>query len=73
MNTPSASIQPVFCSDEEHRIRLDVSSSDFPNFDRNHNTGADFWSDTELRVAHQTVFHNAEYPSRLILPVIPRS
>ena len=31
-----------------HRIRLDVSSSDFPNFDRNHNTGADFWSDTEL-------------------------
>ena len=56
-----------------HRIRLDVSSSDFPNFDRNHNTGADFWSDTELRVAHQTVFHSAEYPSRLILPVVPRS
>ena len=55
-----------------HRIRLDVSSSDFPNFDRNHNTGVDFWSDTELRVAHQTVFHNPEYPSRLILPVIPR-
>ena len=55
-----------------HRIRLDVSSSDFPNFDRNHNTGADFWSDTELRIAHQTVFHSAEYPSRLILPVIPR-
>ena len=56
-----------------HRIRLDVSSSDFPNFDRNHNTGTDFWSDTELRIAHQTVFHSAEYPSRLILPVIPRS
>lgn len=56
-----------------HRIRLDVSSSDFPNFDRNHNTGSDFWSDTELRVAHQTVFHNSEYPSRLILPIIPRS
>ena len=54
-----------------HQIRLDVSSSDFPNFDRNHNTGADFWSDTELRIAHQTVFHSAEYPSRLILPVIP--
>ena len=29
---------------EGHRIRLDVASSDFPNFDRNHNTGADFWS-----------------------------
>ena len=55
-----------------HRIRLDVSSSDFPNFDRNHNTGADFWSDAELRVARQTVFHDTERPSRLVLPVIPR-
>ncbi len=55
-----------------HRIRLDVASSDFPNFDRNHNTGADFWSDAELRVAHQTVFHDSERPSRLLLPVIPR-
>jgi len=55
-----------------HRIRLDVASSDFPNFDRNHNTGADFWSDAELSVAHQTVLHDREYPSRLILPVIPR-
>ena len=56
-----------------HRIRLDVSSSDFPNFDRNHNTGADFWSDSELWVARQTVFHNTAYPSQLILPIIPRS
>ena len=55
-----------------HRIRLDVSSSDFPNFDRNHNTGNDFWSDTELRVARQTVFHDGERRSRLVLPVIPR-
>ena len=55
-----------------HRIRLDVSSSDFPNFDRNHNTGRDFWSDAELRPANQTVFHDAKRPSRLILPVIPR-
>ena len=55
-----------------HRMRVDVSSSDFPNFDRNHNTGADFWSDAELRVAHQTVYHDGEHPSRLVLPVIPR-
>ena len=55
---------------EGHRIRLDVASSDFPNFDRNHNTGADFWSDAELRVAHQTVFHDAERPSRLVLSVV---
>ncbi len=54
------------------RIRLYVSSSDFPNFDRNHNTGKPYWSDTELRVAHQTVFHDATRPSRLTLPVIPR-
>jgi putative CocE/NonD family hydrolase len=55
-----------------HRIRLDISSSDFPNFDRNHNTGRDFWSDAELRPARQTVFHDHARPSRLVLPVIPR-
>ncbi len=54
-----------------HRIRLDVSSSNFPLFDRNHNTGKDFSSDTELRVAHLTVYHDTGRPSRLILPVIP--
>lgn len=54
-----------------HRIRLDVASSDFPNFDRNHNTGKDFWSDSELRVARQTVYHEQDYSSRLTLPVIP--
>lgn len=54
------------------RIRLYVSSSDFPNFDRNHNTGKRYWSDAELKVARQTVFHDAERPSRLILPIIPR-
>ena len=52
------------------RIRLYVSSSDFPNFDRNHNTGRDYWSDSELRVARQTVFHEPGMPSRLVLPVI---
>ncbi|MDA1347310.1 MAG: CocE/NonD family hydrolase [Chloroflexi bacterium] len=54
---------------EGHRIRLDISSSDFPNFDRNHNTGADFWSDAELRTAHQEVYHDREHPSRLVLPL----
>ena len=53
------------------RIRLDVSSSDFPNFDRNHNTGRDFWADAELKVARQTVFNDAERPSRLVLDAIP--
>jgi putative CocE/NonD family hydrolase len=54
------------------RIRLYVSSSDFPNFDRNHNTGRDDWSDPELRVAHQTIFHAGDRRSCLVLPVIPR-
>ena len=55
---------------EGHRIRLDISSSDFPNFDRHHNTAADFWADAELRVAQQTIFHDTERPSRLSLPVV---
>ncbi len=54
------------------RIRLDVASSDFPNFDRNHNTGRDYWSDPELRVAHQTVFHDTRMPSRIVLPIIKK-
>ena len=54
-----------------HRLRLDISSSDFPNFDRNHNTGADFWSDAELRLAFQHVYHDRARPSRLLLPVLP--
>ena len=52
------------------RIRLDVTSSDFPTFDRNHNTGRPFHTDAELRVARQTIFHDAAHPSRLVLPVL---
>ncbi|MDE0593384.1 MAG: peptidase, partial [Dehalococcoidia bacterium] len=54
-------------------LRLDVSSSDFPNFDRNHNTGKDFWSDAELKIAKQTVFHNSEKPSRLLMPLVSKT
>ena len=54
-----------------HRIRLDISSSDFPNFDRNHNTGAHEYADGELATAHQTLFHDHGRPSRVTLPVIP--
>ena len=55
-----------------HRIRLDVSSSDFPNFDRNHNTGGNDYADATLAAARQTVFHDAARPSHVILPIIPR-
>ena len=54
-----------------HRIRVEVSSSNFPRFDRNHNTGNDLGHDTEMRTAHQTIQHSEEYPSHILLPVIP--
>ncbi|MDH4064849.1 MAG: CocE/NonD family hydrolase, partial [Acidobacteriota bacterium] len=55
-----------------HRIRVEVSSSNFPRFDRNPNTGGVFGEDRETRTAEQTVLHDAAHPSRLILPVVPR-
>jgi len=54
-----------------HRIRLEVSSSNFPRYVRNQNTGLPLGSSAEMRKAQQTVYHDAEHPSRLILPVIP--
>jgi putative CocE/NonD family hydrolase len=56
-----------------HRIRLEISSSNFPRFDRNLNTGNDAATDEEIRLAQQTIFHNEQYPSRLTLPLIPRT
>lgn len=53
-----------------HRIRLDITSSDFPNFDRNHNTGGNDYAESTLLPAHQTVFHDAARPSHVILPVV---
>jgi putative CocE/NonD family hydrolase len=55
-----------------HRIRLEVSSSNFPRFDRNPNTGGVFGEDRETRTARQTIRHDAAHPSRLILPIVPR-
>ncbi len=52
------------------RIRLDVTSSDFPAFDRNHNTGQPFEFDAELLVARQSVYRGGDQASRLILPVL---
>jgi hypothetical protein len=55
-----------------HRIRLEVSSSNFPRFDRNPNSGKPWGTDTEMLPARQTVVHDAARPSHLLLPVIPR-
>lgn len=51
-----------------HRLRLDVTSSDFPNYDRNHNTAADQNADAALAPAEQTVWHGGDQASRIILP-----
>jgi putative CocE/NonD family hydrolase len=55
-----------------HRIRLDISSSNFPRFDVNPNTDAPLWSSGEKRIAHQAVYHDRDRPSRAVLPVISR-
>jgi putative CocE/NonD family hydrolase len=53
-----------------HRIRVEVSSSNFPRYDRNLNTGGRVGSETSARQAEQTVYHDAFRPSRLVLPVV---
>ena len=74
-NTPylyDFKLNPVGCRFlKGQRIRLYVSSSDFPNFDRNHNTGQPYYSDTELQTARQSIHHIGEMPSHLLLPVVP--
>jgi putative CocE/NonD family hydrolase len=54
-----------------HIIRLEVSSSNFPRFDRNLNTGADQATSRESVSASNTILHDAEHPSALLVPVIP--
>lgn len=54
-----------------HRIRVDISSSNFPRFDVNPNTGEPLAQERGYRVATNTVYHDAARPSRILLPVIP--
>jgi putative CocE/NonD family hydrolase len=54
-----------------HRIRLEVSSSNFPRFDRNLNTGKDANTSANFVKATNTIYHDADHPSALILPVVP--
>ncbi len=55
-----------------HRIRVEISSSNFPRFDRNLNTAMNNALATEMVQAKQTIYHNEKYPSHIVLPVIPR-
>lgn len=54
-----------------HVFRLEVSSSNFPRFDRNLNTGADQATSSVSVPATNTILHDAEHPSALLVPVIP--
>ncbi|HZO74361.1 MAG TPA: CocE/NonD family hydrolase [Ktedonobacteraceae bacterium] len=54
-----------------HRIRLDITSSNFPRWDRNLNTGAPLGTDDTPVVAHQTILHDREHPSYVVLPIVP--
>ncbi len=54
-----------------HRIRLEIASSNFPRFARNQNTDKPFGTSAKINKAQQTIFHNAKYPSHLVLPLIP--
>jgi hypothetical protein len=55
-----------------HRIRLEISSSNFPRYDRNLNTGEHLPEAQDMLVASQTIYHDSDHPSTLILPVVPR-
>ena len=54
-----------------HRLRLEVSSSNFPRFDRNLNTGEENASARRGVPATNTIYHDAEHPSALVLPIVP--
>ncbi|MDA0839692.1 MAG: CocE/NonD family hydrolase [Planctomycetota bacterium] len=56
-----------------HRIRLDITSSNFPLWDRNLNTGNPPGTDTEMQTADQAILHDPGHPSHILLPVIPYS
>ena len=55
-----------------HRVRLEISSSNFPRYARNLNTGNRLGTSAETKIAEQTIHHDGQYPSALVLPVIPR-
>ncbi|MFC1920971.1 CocE/NonD family hydrolase [Chloroflexota bacterium] len=61
----------LFC--RGHRLRIDISSSNFPQFDRNMNTGNPIGEDTYGIPAMQTIYHQPGYASYIDLPVIPRN
>jgi putative CocE/NonD family hydrolase len=69
-------LQPMTTSnyfEAGHRIRLEVSSSNFPRFDRNLNTGGRNYDETTAVVAHNVVHHSKQYPSEIKITVVRNS
>jgi putative CocE/NonD family hydrolase len=54
-----------------HRIRIEVASASFPQFDRNMNTGGPFGVETAGVAAVQRILHDADHASRVVLPIVP--
>jgi putative CocE/NonD family hydrolase len=57
---------------EGHQIRIEITSSAFPKYDRNLNTASPLGQSTEMKTAEQTIYHEENYPSAIILPVVPK-
>ena len=55
-----------------HCICLQIASSAFPKYDRNHNTGAPLGKTTEFAIAEQRIYHDSEHPSAVVLPIVPK-
>jgi putative CocE/NonD family hydrolase len=53
-----------------HRIRVDISSSNYPRFDVNPNTGGPLGVERRLRIAQNSVYHSRSKPSHIVLPVV---
>ena len=54
-----------------HALRIELCGQNFPAYGRNPNTGNEYTTDPELRCAAVTVYHDAEHPAELLLPVLP--
>jgi putative CocE/NonD family hydrolase len=53
-----------------HRIRIEISSSNFPHFERNLNTGGNNYDEKDPLVAHNVIHHGTQYPSAIVLPIV---
>ena len=68
-------IQPYPTSNlfkKAHKIRLDISSSNWPRFDTNPNTGESLGTNTRSEKATNTIYHETTHPSNIVLPIIPK-